>query len=493
MDMKITSSSLDLYPRSLTISKGIEYGLARTQTGNNMAVLGPSDSMVLTDFEGESSELHGQTLMLCPLSYRNGVALRSQLPWISPKLLGLSTSAGLGDRLGIATPGHVRAIRETQGRVGPIFAQQSMREMLRSRRSPAQVMDDATWGVFEEGWQGGLGADADHLKTEEDIDVCLAAGYTMFTIDSGTYVGSVPAKASTSQLKEKIKNLPAQLQMIATGLLGRTFNIEGFRLLLDEKKLARAILKYGRAVLHVASMYAHLVKAAGRQPFEVEVSMDETEEPTTPAEHVYIASELKRLGVIWNGFAPRFVGRFEKGVDYIGDLGSLEESLGIHAAIARQFGPYKLSLHSGSDKFSIYSMLVEKTHGLAHLKTAGTSYLEAIRTIAELDRNLFIEIYRFALDHYDKDKLSYQVSAQIDRAPKLSEISDCPSVLNQLDARQILHVTFGSVLTEQGRDGNRHFYDRIMSVLLANRELYFEHLVNHFRSHLLPFAGLSTP
>ena len=79
--------------------------------------------------------------------------------------------------------------------------------------------------------------------------------------------------------------------------------------------------------------------------------------------------------------APRFVGTFEKGVDYIGDRTTFAQDIAVHAAIARSHGPYKLSLHSGSDKFSIYDICAEATHGLVHLKTAGTSYLEALRTI----------------------------------------------------------------------------------------------------------------
>ena len=127
----------------------------------------------------------------------------------------------------------------------------------------------------------------------------------------------------------------------------------------------------------------HLVQAAGTRPFELEVSVDETDQPTSHAEHIYIASELKRLGVNWVSLAPRYVGRFEKGVDYIGDLAAFETDFAGHAAIARQFGPYKLSLHSGSDKFSIYPIAARLTGGLVHLKTAGTSYLEALRTIAD--------------------------------------------------------------------------------------------------------------
>ena len=111
----------------------------------------------------------------------------------------------------------------------------------------------------------------------------------------------------------------------------------------------------------------------------MEVSVDETDTPTSQAEHVFIANELRRLGVRWVSLAPRYVGRFEKGVDYIGDLATFEEDFGGHAVIARAMGPYKLSLHTGSDKFSIYGIAAGLTNGLLHLKTAGTTYLEELR------------------------------------------------------------------------------------------------------------------
>jgi hypothetical protein len=258
---------------------------------------------------------------------------------------------------------------------------------------------------------------------------------------------------------------------------------------MGEEVLIRAVLKYGRAVAHVVDMYDHLKQVAGNQTFEVEVSMDETELPTSPAEHIYIACELQRLGVKWISFAPRFVGKFEKGVDYLGDVRAFQTDLAIHAAIARQLGPYKLSLHSGSDKFSIYSIFMEETRGLAHLKTAGTSYLEALRTIAAVDTDLFKDIYIFALERYDTDKLSYHVSAQINKAPEPSEVNDWPGLLEQFDAREILHVTFGSVLTEKTGDGKKRFFDRIMSFLKANREAYFDNLEKHFKRHLQPFSA----
>ncbi|UCD30611.1 MAG: hypothetical protein JSV03_01675, partial [Planctomycetota bacterium] len=112
--------------------------------------------------------------------------VRQRLAWAVPKVCGLSTSIGLGDRLGLATPGHLRAIEGT-GCV-PFLAQQSIREMTRTQRTPAQVMDDAMWGVCQVGWREGFGSDADHLKTPVDIDTCLEVGFTMYTFDPGDHV-----------------------------------------------------------------------------------------------------------------------------------------------------------------------------------------------------------------------------------------------------------------------------------------------------------------
>jgi hypothetical protein len=114
-------------------------------------------------------------------------------------------------------------------------------------------------------------------------------------------------------------------------------------------------------------MVEHLTQSAGKHLFEVEVSMDETQLPTSHAEHIYIACELHRLDVRWVSFAPRFVGRFEKGVDYIGNVNEFEKDLAIHAAIARQLGPYKLSLHSGSDQIQHLSIFSSRPEGW-HLK-----------------------------------------------------------------------------------------------------------------------------
>jgi hypothetical protein len=271
--------------------------------------------------------------------------------------------------------------------------------------------------------------------------------------------------------------------------LGQSVVVEHLRIAFDEATLLRAAVKYGRAVAHVARMARHLRQAAGPRLVELEVS-DETETPTSPAEHYWVANELNRLEVEWVSLAPRFVGRFEKGVDYIGDLGELEGDIAAHAALARHFGPYKLSLHSGSDKFKVYPIAARLAQGLVHLKTAGTSYLEALRTVAAVEPDFFRAIYAFARERYDTDKASYHVSAELAKAPAAKDVpeADLSGLLEQFDAREILHVTFGSVLKEVAPDGTLRFKDTLFGLLRSNPGAYADNLERHFVKHLRPFV-----
>jgi hypothetical protein len=490
MDL-LQSTNLEILQRSVVRQAGVEFALARSGLQLQLLVFASPDARIFEAFSGQSSDLADGTLLTCSTNAQNAESLRCVLPWLRPQPLGLRTSAGLGDRLGLATPGHVRAIVATGGQILPVFTQQSIRENFRTGRTPRQVMDDATWGMFSEGWQGPFGADADHLKTTEDIDSCLACGYSFFTIDPGAYVDNRAEIASLTELRRLAGALPVSVQSQACGLLGRIFRIEHLEIKLDEFTLLKACVKYGQAVDHVARMYHYLIQAAGSQPVELEVSVDETDQPTTHAEHVYIASELQRLGVKWVSLAPRYTGRFEKGVDYIGDLDTFEADFAGHAAIARHFGPYKLSLHSGSDKFSIYPIAAHLTRGLVHLKTAGTSYLEALRSVAAVNIPLFKEIYTFARAHYETDRISYHVSAELDQAPLPAEVTNWPSLLDQFDAREIFHVTFGSVLRHEISDGSRPFYEAIMTLLQTNPEVYASNLEKHFIRHLTPFIPSS--
>lgn len=496
--MTVTSSfaGLDLVPSSIVSQTDAQFGLRRRGRGRDVAIAAGAQTPWLDDFEGERLVSDGRSLVIGPASPKNAAALRKRLPWLAPAAIGLRTSAGFGDRLGLATPGHIRALREVGGGIGPVFAQQSIREMSRTGRTPQVVIDDALWGVFAEGWRDGFGADADHLKTFADIDACAAAGFTWFTIDPGDQVDGAADTASPHDVDAAVDRLPWDVLEDDRGALfdrlaGRPVDVEGFRIPLDGAGIGRAAMKYGRAVAHVVGMYRHLLGVKGPGRFELEVSVDETDTPTSHAEHYYIASELKRLGVRWIALAPRYVGRFEKGVDYIGDVAEFERDLQVHAAIARHLGPYKLSLHSGSDKFSIYPIVARHTRGLVHLKTAGTSYLEALRTLASIEPETFREIYAFARNRYEHDRVTYLVSASLDRVPAADALpaAELPGLLDQFDAREILHVTFGSVLTERSGRGERRFYDRLIAALEGHDDAYAANLQRHFTRHLSPFVA----
>jgi hypothetical protein len=476
-------------PAALVIQGPAAFWPDQAADGKPLMILTAAGDSLLAHFQGDQQGFRdGYVLKRCLADHANGRALREVLPWLQPAPLGLRTSAGFGDRLGLATPGHVRALqralREAPSvEIAPIFAQQSIREMERTRRSPEDVLGDATWGTFQAGWRGGVGADADHLKTPADIDACVAAGFSFYTIDPGAYVDSAADTDTPESLRQKVADLPwRELESSVADLerrAGQTVALEDRAIVLDAPSLWRAAAKYGRAIAHVAAMYRHL--DAKGIPFDLEVSVDETETPTTHIEHIYVASELARLGVRWVSLAPRYVGSFEKGIDYIGDLDALRADLAGHAAISRALGPYKLSLHSGSDKFSVYPLINQAAHGLVHLKTAGTSYLEALRVLAQFEPALFREILELGRERYEQDRATYHVSAELDRFAPTADLSDAqlPELLENLDARQVLHVTFGSALARFGGD--------IKAGLLTHAEAYVDTLERHFYRHLEPF------
>jgi tagaturonate epimerase len=467
-----------IYPNSIVEHAKGRYFLARTPQAKQLGVQGEP-----AGFSG-AWDATGDTLF-CPLTPENAALLRQKLPWLNPTPLGMQTSAGFGDRLGLATPGHIAALTQFPG-IRPVFAQQSVRENSRTGRTPQVVMDDAMWGVFEAGWREAWGADADHLKTPADCEAYMASGYTFFTIDPGDHVDNTAHDQDVESLKATLQALPWEslednLRDLEKRYLQRTFDLDASRFTIDRPALYRAAAKYGRAVAHTAAMYRFLVEKMGPRPFELEVSVDETDTPTLLEEHFYIALELSRLGVRWVSLAPRYVGSFEKGVDYIGDLAVFETEFARHAAVARAFGPYKLSLHSGSDKFSIYPIAARCTEGRVHLKTAGTSYLEALRTVARMEPGLFRQILAFALHRYSHDRATYHVSGRLEAIPKPESLSDddLPELLEHFDARQALHVTFGS--------GLERFGGRLKSALLAHETQHYAALEAHFTRHLEPF------
>ena len=409
--------------------------------------------------------------------------------------LGLSPSFGFGDRIGSATPGHVEAMRRSGAGIEPIFPQQSIREMARTVRTPQDVMDDALKGAQAAGWSGPIGADADHLKTPKDVDATAAVGFTFFTIDPSDHVDAHADDYDEPTLRDRFAGVEGEVEWLEK-YWGRSIKLAtGTSVELDEQACLRAAVKYGRAINHALRLADHIKavnEAAGRD-YEIELSVDETEQPTTLAEHYIIADQCVARGMKLVSLAPRYIGDFEKGVDYKGDVEALEGSLRDHAAIAELLGPYKLSLHSGSDKLSMYPALARATQGKFHVKTAGTSYLEALRVVALRDEKLFRRIIDFARGRYETDKATYHVSATLDSAPPASQVFD-GTELERLylerwsdvpigrgftaPGRQILHCTFGSTLTDPVLG------PAVKGVIEQHQDTYTEVLADHFARHL---------
>jgi len=379
--------------------------------------------------------------------------------------LGLSRSFGFGDRIGLATPGHIAAVKGTK--FSPVFAQQSVRENARTGRTLQQVLDDAKRAVDTAGWDAPWGADADHLKSVDELEPFVQAGYTFFTVDPGGHVDNAADTDPLEVLKQKTAAFNWD-ELSALYLSGKGEQVWG---MFDAELLMRATVKYGKAIQHVVTMFEHLSEL--KAEFDFEMSVDETDAPTTPLEHFFIASELTRAGVKFTSLAPRFIGRFEKGVDYIGDLSALDVELEKHAAVTAHFGTYKLSLHSGSDKLSVYLLLAKHWGERIHVKTAGTSYLEALRVMAKHEPDLFLKIYALGRERYETDRQTYHVSADLSKLP---DTDDLPLLLDDFHAREVLHVSFGSAMDQFGTE--------LKAALIKYDDVYYDNLKAHFEKHL---------
>jgi tagaturonate epimerase len=408
-----------------------------------------------------------------------------------PTVLGLRKSFGFGDRLGLATPGHVAAVAKTD--FAPIFAQQSVREMERTQRTADEVLGAAQKHLARLDWNQPWGADADHHKTPEDVRRSAKAGFTFFTIDPSAFVVNDADRMTETELRA------ATQQQYNDGVwdiagweelyLRKPFDIGGLTLRFTPELLLRAAVKYARAIHHTAQVAAAIHDECFRRPFEIEVSVDETESVTSPLDHLFVGLELRRRKVPnVVSVAPRFIGEFEKGIDYRGDYKEFERQLREHVAVAEFCGPYKVSIHSGSDKFSIYPIIGRVCGELLHLKTAGTSYLEALRVVARKNPELFGDICAYARGRFDTDRKSYHISttqAEIDAlAPFTRGAADEARYLNERIGRQLLHVTFGSVLTLGADSRGRRFRSGILETLEANPDLHLEFLEQHFDKHL---------
>ena len=338
----------------------------------------------------------------------------------------------MGDRLGLATPGHVRAMQAAGRGIAPIYAQQSIREMTRTGRTPQQVMDDATWGAFAAGWRGHgrrrRRSPEDHGRHRQ-----LPRGRVLVLHDRSQRArGERGRHGRGRHAAEQVRALPWDaLDDTADGGTARgtpaaPSRSRSTRIVVDEDALLRAAVKYGRAVCHVLRMYTHLVSASSMgRPFDLEVSVDETDTPTTPAEHLYVASEMRRLG---------------------DSLGEPRAALRRPVREGRRLHRRRRACSSASSPCTPRSRATPaptssactrgRTSSASTASPRGwragwcTSRPPAPATSRRCARcrrptpALFREIYVFSRERYETDKQTYHVSADLGRAPAPETLTD---------------------------------------------------------------------
>ncbi len=454
------------YPRSWRRVAGTDCFAARDGASWFLALAG--NGTAWEQFAGEVVAPGSRPVKLVPQAAA-GAGLRALFPETAPRPLPAdSPSFGCGDRLGLATPGHLRALAGYQ--VAPVLAQQSIRELTLTGRTYGEVVDAATWSVFQEGWRDGFGADGDHLKTAAEVRDLLAAGATFITLDLSLCLGRT----------EQCPPMPAALRDDA----GRCWGGADTTLTIETADIERFWQVYGPAFPFIEEAHRLCEAARGAGGFDLEISVDETPKTTRPVDHLLLARELQRRGIGVTSVAPRFPGEFQKGIDYIGDLETLAEAVAQHAAIAREFG-HKLGIHSGSDKFAAFPLLGEAAGDRLHVKTAGTSWLEAVRVVAATDPPLFRAIWAAAAAGFPRARQYYHIRTHLAEVAEAAAIPDAelPALLDQDAPRQFLHITYGEILRAPAAAGGT-LGDRLRENLAAHEERYAAGLEAHFRRHL---------
>jgi hypothetical protein len=378
-------------------------------------------------------------------------------------------SFGVGDRFGHQGKAQLQAMiaAKKQGvEITPVW-NKSNREHSIIHTVPADVRKEADMAVKAMGWRGSYRVDADHISLK-NVDGFIEAS-DFFTLDVADFIGTPADEKEVAAFVGKYKKYAGSLAIAG---IPEKFDITPSRL----EKIA---CKYLKGVKEAGSIYRHVAGAKGENNFITEVSMDETDQPQTPAEMFFILAAIADEGIPVQTIAPKFTGRFNKGVDYVGDVvqfaKEFEEDLAVIAFAVSEFGlpkNLKLSVHSGSDKFSIYKSInkaMKKFDAGLHLKTAGTTWLEELIGLAMAEGDglaIAKQVYVKALGRFDELCGPYATVIDIDRSklpsPQTVEIWSGEEYAQALrhnsscrnynpNFRQLLHVGY-KVAVELGRD-----------------------------------------
>jgi len=483
--LKIYNNRYSIYRNSIKCDNDNVFFLVKDNNKKYLVATGQYG--IVKKFEGIPSEerqieTDGMVFKICNLNHYNLSRLREIFPHLNPSFCGLRASFGTGDRLGIATPAHLQAFKGEN--IFPVLAQQSVREMSRTGRNWQKVLDDAIWGCIEVGYEGPFGADADHVKKIEDLKEAADCSYTMFTLDPSDFIRNDIESLNKQELEQLYKQNSSYKELEEL-YLNKNYKFDNQELIFDKNSLKEILLTYFEALNHVVKCYKFL-KDYKKDKFDLEISVDETLTVTSPLAHLFIVLELRRRGVDFQNIALHFLGDWQKGIEYIGNVEGFSKEFSVHAILAKNIGGYKLSMHTGSDKFSVYPIFSQKTRGFCHIKTAGTSWLEEAKVVAMKNPDLYREIHRFALENFEKDSASYNLTTNLSHIPDIGSIPDGEliNLFKKNDSRQLIHITYGSILSEKDNKGDYLFRNKVFQTLFQYEEDHYRELSNHIKNHL---------
>jgi hypothetical protein len=405
-------------------------------------------------------------------------------------------SLGVGDRFAHQAKAQLRAcqlLAKDGVDVVPVW-NKSNREHTFIGSEPSSVLAAAKEAVAALNWTKGWHVDADHIGLKT-VDRFLPHS-DFFTLDVADFIGK-PAEADA--IAAFVAKRPELIGTVTIAGIDRPFEI-------SKAEVERVASKFLFAIQEAGKIYRHIAAAKGEGAFIAEVSMDETDSPQTPPELLIILAAIADEGIPAQTIAPKFTGRFNKGVDYFGDLAQFErefhDDLAVIAHAVKAYGlpaNLKLSVHSGSDKFSLYPIIrrtLSKFGAGLHLKTAGTTWLEELIGLAEAGGEalaLAKEIYAEAIGHVDELCGPYAAVIDIDRArlPTAEAVNgwtgrqytdalrhDQKNAGFNSSFRQLLHVGF-KLAAKKGR--------RYLDLLEANEDVVGRNVTeNLYQRHLRP-------
>ena len=405
-------------------------------------------------------------------------------------------SIGTGDRFGMQAEAQLKSVilAKKEGNEIAIIWNKSYREHAIIHTDPASVRIAADNAVKTLNWKGSYYVDADHISFKT-VDLFMDSS-DFFTLDVADFIGK-------RALENEIENF-VQENLIYLGKL----EIPGIDkpLTITEKSIRQIAERYLFAVKEAGRIYRHIEQLKGKGKFITEVSMDETDLPQTPEELLFILSAIAKEGIPAQTIAPKFTGRFNKGVDYVGDLERFDrefnDDICVIAWAVDKFNlpeNLKLSVHSGSDKFSIYPSIrknIRKYNAGVHVKTAGTTWLEELIGLAESGANGLViakEVYSSALGRYEELSEPYATVIDINKTklPSASKVDswtgkqyaaalrhDQNNPAYNMHLRQLLHVGY-KVASEMG--------DRYLNALVENSEIVGKNVTeNLYERHIKP-------